>query len=117
MPSLWPWVAAAQHGAWPGGSARPEGRIRRVDHPATPGRLEVRTEPDQQLISGGAHQSDELGPVLLVDGKAAMVGLGVGRAIPVEIVAARTPAVATVLADTHLGVRRVIGAGDGPELS
>src|SRR5207344_3170383 len=47
----------------------------------------------------------------------AVMSLGIGRAIPVEVGATRAPAVATVLANGDLGVAGVIGAGHRTELA
>ena len=46
-----------------------------------------------------------------------MVGLGVGGAVPVEVVPTGPPAVATVLTDAHLGVGRLVGPGHRPVLA
>src|SRR5690242_5381386 len=63
-----------------------------------------------------AHQLDQLRLMGEEDGLGGDVGLGVARAVPVEVVTARPPAAAVVLADRHLGVRRAVLALDGAVL-
>ena len=60
-----------------------------------------------------AHQLAQLAGVAAEDRLAADVGLGVARAVPVEVVAARTPAPAVVLGDADLQVGRLVGQLDG----
>src|SRR6476620_3340349 len=77
---------------------------------------EVRLGADRQLgVGQRSHQLGELGGVGAVDGLAADVRLGVARAVPVEVVAARTPAAAVVLGDRHLEVARVVRQLDRAE--
>ena len=59
--------------------------------------------------------SIELGRVGAVDGLAADVRLGVAGAVPVEVVAAGTPAAAVVLGDRDLEVARAVGQLDRAE--
>ena len=79
-------------------------------------RREVRLAvADQLVVRRLAHQRDQLGPVGDVDRLRRDVRLGVARAVPVQVVAARAPAAAVVLADGDLGVRRAVGPLDVAE--
>ena len=69
----------------------------------------------QHVVRRLAHQLDQLGGVGQVDRLDADVRLGVAGAVPVEVVAAGTPAAPVVLADRHLDVGRVVGALDVAE--
>ena len=93
-------VAAARPGA-----ARGAGRAAQV-------RLAV---PEQQVVRRLAHHRDQFGAVRHVNRLAAAVCLGVARAVPVEVVAARPPPAPVVLGDGDLGVRRVVGSFDVSE--
>src|SRR5687768_4662691 len=63
-----------------------------------------------------SHERLELGAVGDVDRLHAHVRLGVRRAVPVEVGAARAPAGPGVLADLHLGVRAAVARVDLAEL-
>ena len=69
----------------------------------------------QHVVRRLAHQCDQLGRVGEVDRLDADVGLGVARAVPVEVVAAGAPAAAVVLADADLEVGRAVGPLDVAE--
>ena len=79
--------------------------------------FKILTRHGKDLVGRSAHQRNELSPVLQIHRAYAGMGLGVGGAVPVQIGAARTPAVPSVLADGDLCVRRVVGAGDGAKLA
>ena len=79
--------------------------------------FEILTRYGKDLVRRIAHQRNELSPVLQIHRTYAGMGLGVGGAVPVQIGAARTPAVPSVLGDGDLCVRRVVGAGDVSELA
>src|SRR6478752_9240237 len=88
-------------------------------HAARPDGLDlgqVRLGADRQLgVGQRSHEFGELGGVGAVHRFAADVRLGVARAVPVEVVAARTPAAAVVLGDGHLEVARVVRQLDRAE--
>ena len=63
---------------------------------------------DQLVVRRTPHQLDELGLVGDVERIRRDVCLGVARAVPVEVVSAGSPSATVVLADRHLGVRRVV---------
>ena len=76
--------------------------------------VEVRLAAQHELgVALFAHERGELGAVAAVDRLGADVRLGVGRAVPVEVVATGAPAATVVLGDGHLEVRGVVGALDG----
>ena len=79
--------------------------------------LECLTHLDQDLVRRWAHERDQLGPILLIHRTDTMMRLCVGRAVPVEVGSAWTPAVAAVLADGDLGVAGVVSAGYGTKLA
>ena len=91
---------------------RRRGRVQRERRPRAQVRLARRR---QHVVRRLPHQRDQLGGVGEVDRLGADVGLGVARAVPVEVVAAGTPAAAVVLADGDLEVRRVVVALDVAE--
>ena len=66
-------------------------------------------EADQLGVRRFAHQLDELVTVAQVDRTRSDVRVGVGGAVPVEVVAAGTPAGALVLADRDLQVVGAVG--------
>ena len=77
-------------------------------------RVEVGLAAQHQGGVGGlTHEGSELGPVAAVDRLGPDVGLGVRRAVPVEVMAPRPPPAPVVLGDGHLEVRGVIGPPDG----
>ena len=79
--------------------------------------LEILTHLDEDLVRCRAHQRDQLGAILQIHRAYAVMRLGVGRAVPVEVGSTGTPTVAAVLADGDLGVGRVVGAGHRTELA
>ncbi|WP_443072506.1 DUF1641 domain-containing protein [Streptomyces sp. NBC_01485] len=66
----------------------------------------------QAVVAGLAHQFGQFRAVGDVDRVARAVGRGRRGAPPVQVVAARAPAAAVVLADRHLEHARVVGAVD-----
>ena len=58
--------------------------------------------PGEHVVRRLAHQREQLGRVADEDRLGAHVGLGVARAVPVEVVPAGTPAAAVVLPDADL---------------
>src|SRR4051794_25656321 len=83
---------------------------------------ELRPRPQVRLAAGGehvvrrlAHERDQLRGAGQVDRLGSDVGLGVARAVPVEVVTAGSPADPFVLADADLLVRRAVGALDVAE--
>ena len=88
-----------------------------MPHRVTASGLEVLTHLDEDLVRGLAHQRDQLSTILQVHRAYAMVRLGTGRVVPVEVGATRTPTVATVFADGDFGVAGVVSAGHRTELA
>src|SRR5687767_14720152 len=91
-------------------------RIRRMPHCSAAARLEFLTHLNEDLVRGCAHQRHQLSAVLQIHRAYAAMCLGIGRAVPVEIGSPGTPTVTAVLANSDLGVGRVVGAGHGTEL-
>jgi hypothetical protein len=79
--------------------------------------LECLTHLDKDLVRCSAHKRDQLGAILLIHRTDAVMGLSVGRAVPIEVGSAGTPAVAAVLADRDLGIGCLVCAGDRTKLA
>src|ERR671912_2734339 len=104
MPTLWPMPSGTPNGGNPSS-------VRGVLHPPPFSGGELGTQLGQHGVPGGADQCPQLGGVAEIDRLPAMVGVGIGGAVPVQVGAARTPSVAAVLADGHLGVGGLVGPG------
>ena len=71
--------------------------------------------PDELGVRSCAHQLGQLRGVGHVDRVAGDVGPGVARAVPVEVMPARSPATPVVLRDGHFRIAGAIGSFDVPK--
>src|SRR4029450_2273584 len=85
--------------------------VGRMSHCLAASGFKCLTHLGKNLIRRLTHERDELGAILEVHRPDPMMCLSVGRAVPIEISATRTPTVAAVLADGDLGISRVASAG------
>src|SRR5215207_9706477 len=83
---------------------------------AGPG-LELRAHPSQDRVCALAHQRHQLDAIAAVDGNPAMVGLGIGGAVPVEVVPAGAPGLPGVFTDGDFGVGGLVGTGHRTEVA
>src|SRR5215217_9176265 len=92
-------------------------RVCRMPHGGAAPGVELLTHADEHLVRCRTHERNQLGAILQIHRAYAVMGLGIGRAVPVKVGAPGPPAIAAVLANADLGVGRVVSARHRPELA